>query len=58
VAVEVVAFGGDEAQGDPLGGRLDQAQLERLAYRQKVAAVVQPAEARAGLVVEQAGVGG
>ncbi len=57
--IEVVAFGSDEAQGDSLGRRFDEAQPECLAYRQEVAAIVQgAAEARAGFVVEQAGIGG
>jgi hypothetical protein len=59
LAVQVIAFGGDEAQLDFVWRAVDHTQLEGLAHRQEVAAIVQRAtQGRARAAVEQAGGGG
>ncbi|MNN00457.1 hypothetical protein D3C81_1130480 [compost metagenome] len=59
VAVQVVAFGVDEAQLHPLVIGLDQTELEGLADRQEVAAVVErrATQQRGRTTVEQPGTG-
>jgi hypothetical protein len=55
VTVEVITFGGDEAQLDRLRRAFHQAQLEGFAHRQEVGAVVDRAEGGAWTIFQQAG---
>ena len=57
VAIQVIAFAGNETQLDRLGVALDQVELEGFAHRQEIGAVVQGRSAQrgAGAAVEQAG---
>ena len=58
VAVEVITFGGHEAQLDRLRRAFHQAELEGFAHRQEIGAVVDRTQRRTGPTLQQPGGGG
>src|SRR5690606_7256750 len=58
MAIQVIAFGTNEAQLDSFRVGVHQAQAESFAHREEIGTVVQPAQRGAGAAVEQARGGG